>query len=146
MTSVQSSSGNSYRGGGNKITTMTYEKGLYSGGGIKIPHMAHGNIVKAPTLALVGDNAGAGSGNPEVVAPLSDLERIMGTGRSEADTTLLKSILEYIKKLYEQFIIFKNNGGNSYQFVATLSGEVLFNEFVREVNLYKQRHHGAVPW
>lgn len=146
MTSVQSSSGNSYRGGGNKITTMTYENGLYSGGGIKIPHMAHGNIVKAPTLALVGDNAGAGSGNPEVVAPLSDLERIMGTGRSEADTTLLKSILEYIKKLYEQFIIFKNNGGNSYQFVATLSGEVLFNEFVREVNLYKQRHHGAVPW
>lgn len=112
----------------------------------RIPHMAHGNIVKAPTLALVGDNAGAGSGNPEVVAPLSDLERIMGTGRSEADTTLLKSILEYIKKLYEQFIIFKNNGGNSYQFVATLSGEVLFNEFVREVNLYKQRHHGAVPW
>lgn len=146
MTSVESSSGNSYRGGGNKITTMTYENGLYSGGGIKIPHMAHGNIVKAPTLALVGDNAGAGSGNPEVVAPLSDLERIMGTGRSEADTTLLKSILEYIKKLYEQFIIFKNNGGNSYQFVATLSGEVLFNEFVREVNLYKQRHHGAVPW
>lgn len=120
--------------------------GIHAGSGTKIPHMAHGNIVKAPTLALVGDNAGAGSGNPEVVAPLSDLERIMGTGRSEADTTLLKSILEYIKKLYEQFIIFKNNGGNSYQFVATLSGEVLFNEFVREVNLYKQRHHGAVPW
>ena len=120
--------------------------GIHAGSGTKIPHMAHGNIVKAPTLALVGDNAGAGSGNPEVVAPLSDLERIMGTGRSEADTTLLKSILEYIKKLYEQFIIFKNNGGNSYQFVATLSGETLFNEFVREVNLYKQRHHGAVPW
>lgn len=120
--------------------------GIHAGSGTKIPHMAHGNIVKAPTLALVGDNAGAGSGNPEVVAPLSDLERIMGTGRSEADTTLLKSILEYIKKLYEQFIIFKNNGDNSYQFVATLSGEVLFNEFVRQVNLYKQRHHGAVPW
>lgn len=120
--------------------------GIHAGSGTKIPHMAHGNIVKAPTLALVGDNAGAGSGNPEVVAPLSDLERIMGTGRSEADTTLLKSILEYIKKLYEQFIIFKNNGGNSYQFVATLSGEVLFNEFVRQVNLYKQRHHGALPW
>lgn len=35
---------------------------------------AKGGIVSAPTLALVGDNTGAGRGNPEVIAPLNKLQ------------------------------------------------------------------------
>ena len=40
-----------------------------------IPHLAKGGLVKAPTLAMVGDNKGA-SHDPEVVSPLSKLESI----------------------------------------------------------------------
>lgn len=40
---------------------------------------ASGGIVSSPTLAMVGEYAGANR-NPEVIAPLSDLQRILGTG------------------------------------------------------------------
>jgi len=110
-----------------------------------IPHFATGRIVKAPTLAIVGDNPGAGSGDPEVVAPLSKLQGMM-QGGSEYDTRLLTSILDYLKKLYELFLIFRSEGGGSYQFIAQLDGTTLFEEFVKQVNLYKRRHHGALPW
>ena len=43
-----------------------------------IPKFANGGIVSAPTLAMVGDNRGAGNGNPEVIAPLNKLEGMMG--------------------------------------------------------------------
>ena len=46
-----------------------------SGGGI--PALANGGIVSAPTLAMVGDNRGAGRGNPEVIAPLNKLEGML---------------------------------------------------------------------
>ena len=110
-----------------------------------IPHFATGRIVKAPTLAIVGDNPGAGSGDPEVVAPLSKLQGMM-QGGSEYDTRLLTSILDYLKKLYELFLIFRSEGGGSYQFIAQLDGTTLFEEFVKQVNLYKRRHPGALPW
>jgi len=41
---------------------------------MSFPSMANGGIVSAPTLALVGDNTGAGRGNPEVIAPLNKLQ------------------------------------------------------------------------
>lgn len=47
-----------------------------SGGGI--PALANGGIVSAPTLAMVGDNRGAGRGNPEVIAPLNKLKGMIG--------------------------------------------------------------------
>ena len=109
-----------------------------------IPKLAKGGIVTAPTLALVGDNAGAGSGDPEVVSPLSKLQNMMNAG-SQYDTTLLQSILDYLKRLYEQFVIYTKNGGNTYQFIATLNGKTLFEEFVEQVRLYKIRH-GSLPW
>ena len=42
---------------------------------------AKGGIVKAPTLAVVGDNAGANSGNPEVF-PLLTSYRVCSTIRA----------------------------------------------------------------
>ena len=48
------------------------------GGGDKVPALAQGGIVSAPTLAMVGDNRGAGNGNPEVIAPLNKLEGMLG--------------------------------------------------------------------
>lgn len=106
-----------------------------------IPRLATGGLVKAPTLAVVGDNAGANSGNPEVVAPLSKLQGMINTSNGE-DTVILGEILSYLKKLYEMFVIFRNNGGNYYQFVAEINGNDIFNEIVRQNELYKNRHNG----
>lgn len=108
---------------------------------VLIPHLATGGLVKAPTLAVVGDNAGANSGNPEVIAPLSKLQGMINTSNGE-DTVILGEILSYLKKLYEMFIIFRNNGGNYYQFVAEINGSDIFNEIVKQNELYKNRHNG----
>lgn len=108
---------------------------------VLIPHLATGGLVKAPTLAVVGDNAGANSGNPEVIAPLSKLQGMINTSNGE-DTVILSEILSYLKKLYEMFVIFRNNGGNYYQFVAEINGNDIFNEIVRQNELYKNRHNG----
>ena len=43
-----------------------------------VQSFATGGIVSAPTLALVGDNFGAGRGNPEVIAPLDKLKSMIG--------------------------------------------------------------------
>lgn len=108
---------------------------------VLIPHLATGGLVKAPTLAVVGDNAGANSGNPEVVAPLSKLQGMINISNGE-DTVILGEILSYLKKLYEMFVIFRNNGGNYYQFVAEINGNDIFNEIVKQNELYKNRHNG----
>lgn len=65
----------------------------------EIPHLAKGGLVKAPTLALVGDNQNAAS-DPEVVSPLSKLRTMIGqsSGTELAEIkTLLRAILEAIK-------------------------------------------------
>lgn len=108
---------------------------------VLIPHLATGGLVKAPTLAVVGDNAGANSGNPEVVAPLSKLQGMLDNSGGQ-DTVILGEILSYLKKLYEMFVIFRNNGGNYYQFVAEINGNDIFNEIVKQNELYKNRHNG----
>lgn len=108
---------------------------------VTLPRLAKGGLVKAPTLAVVGDNAGANSGNPEVIAPLSKLQGMLSTSSGE-DTVILGEILSYLKKLYEMFIIFRNSGGNYYQFVAEINGNDIFNEIVKQNELYKNRHNG----
>lgn len=108
---------------------------------VTLPRLAKGGLVKAPTLAVVGDNAGANSGNPEVIAPLSKLQGMINTSNGE-DTVILGEILSYLKKLYEMFVIFRNNGGNYYQFVAEINGNDIFNEIVKQNELYKNRHNG----
>lgn len=108
---------------------------------VSLPRLATGGLVKAPTLAVVGDNAGANTGDPEVIAPLSKLEGMLNTSNGE-DTVILSEILYYLKKLYEMFVIFRNNGGNYYQFIAQINGSDIFNEIVKQNELYKNRHNG----
>lgn len=47
-----------------------------------IPKLAQGGLAYGPTLAMVGDNKGAAT-DPEVVAPLSKLEGMLGGGNAE---------------------------------------------------------------
>lgn len=109
-----------------------------------IPRLAHGGLATAPTLALVGDNAGASTGDPEVIAPLSKLNGMIGQAGGY-DTTLLTQILDYMKKIYEMFILMRREGGATYRFIAELEGNVLFDEFVDRVRLYKMRY-GTLPF
>lgn len=108
---------------------------------ITLPRFAKGAIVKAPTLAVVGDNAGANTGNPEVIAPLSKLQSMMQTSSGE-DVVILSNILDYLKRIYEMFVAFRNSGGNMYEFVAKLNGSTLFEEMIRQNDMYKRRHNG----
>lgn len=75
----------------------------------QIPHLANGGLATAPTLAMVGDNKNAKS-DPEVIAPLSKLEGMLGDN-SEI-TELLKVIIELLKNGMNVEIInymFKNS-------------------------------------
>ncbi len=107
----------------------------------QIPKLAKGAIVKAPTLAVVGDNAGANTGNPEVVAPLNKLQSMINTSSGQ-DAVILTQMLDYLKRIYEMFVVFRNNGGNTYQFVAKMNGSVLFEEIINQNEFYKKRHNG----
>lgn len=106
-----------------------------------IPKLAKGAIVKAPTLAVVGDNAGANTGDPEVISPLSKLQSMIKTSSGD-DVVILNQMLDYLKRIYEMFVIFRNNGGNHYEFVAKINGSEIFDEIVRQNELYKKRHNG----
>lgn len=106
-----------------------------------IPKLAKGAIVKAPTLAVVGDNAGANTGNPEVIAPLNKLQNMINTSSGQ-DVVILTQILDYLKRIYEMFVVFRNSGGNMYEFVAKLNGSTLFDEMINQNELYKRRHNG----
>ena len=104
-------------------------------------NLQKGGIVKAPTLAVVGDNAGANSGNPEVISPLNKLQGMLDNSGGQ-DTVILTQILDLLKRIYEMFIIFCNNGGNTYSFTAELEGSTLFEEMIRQDELYRRRHNG----
>lgn len=106
-----------------------------------IPKFAKGAIVKAPTLAVVGDNAGANTGDPEVISPLSKLQSMIKTSSGD-DVVILNQMLYYLKRIYEMFVIFRNNGGNHYEFVAKINGSEIFDEIVKQNELYKKRHNG----
>mgnify|MGYP006974934472 FL=1 len=62
-----------------------------------IPKLAKGGLVKSPTLAIVGDNPNAGR-DPEVVAPLSKLQGMVG---STNDPDLLREVLRWLIKIYD---------------------------------------------
>lgn len=61
----------------------------------EIPHLANGGLATAPTLAMVGDNRNAGV-DPEVIAPLSKLQGMLGGENSEI-VELLRLIVELLK-------------------------------------------------
>ena len=59
-----------------------------------VPQFAAGGVVSGPTLAMVGEYVGAGS-NPEVIAPLSDLQSMIGTDEQVA---VLRQILQAVRE------------------------------------------------
>ncbi len=119
------------------IPRLEYKK-PYKGGAET--SFATGGIVKAPTLAVVGDNPGANSGNPEVISPLNKLQSMIDSSNGE-DTVVLSKILDMLKRIYELFVLSRNQG-NEYEFVANLNGNDIFREVVRQNELYKKAHNG----
>ena len=108
---------------------------------LEIPKLAKGGIVKAPTLALVGDNAGASTGNPEVVAPLNKLKGMLNESDGSAeDTVILSQILQYLIKIYEA--ITSNGNTNIIELIAQLDEGVLFKRMIELNKQYKKRHGG----
>lgn len=106
-----------------------------------IPKLAKGGIVKAPTLALVGDNAGANNGNPEVVAPLNKLKGMLNEGDGSAeDTVILSQILQYLIKIYEA--ISSDGNTNIIELIAKLDESVVFKRMIELNKQYKKRHNG----
>ena len=102
----------------------------------KTPALANGGLVKAPTLALVGDNKGAGSGNPEVIAPLNKLQGMLDVSGDNSQVVTL------LGKIYELLLAFIGNGGNVYEFVAELDGNSIFKEMINQNNMYIKSHRG----
>lgn len=106
------------------------------------PSFAKGGIVKAPTLAVVGDNPGAGSGDPEVISPLSKLQNMIGQSNGQ-DVVILTQILDYLKRLYEMFVIYKNSGGNKREFFYLPDYSELFEKIREQNDIYKDTHNGV---
>ena len=132
----------SYKSYANSVSNFIGKGDAVTGEYHKIPKLAKGGIVKAPTLAVVGDNSGANTGDPEVISPLSKLQGMINTSSGE-DLIILSEMLEYLKRIYELFVLFKNNGGGGViEFVAKLDGSVLFTEMVKRNEIYKKRHGG----
>ena len=106
-----------------------------------IPKLAKGGIVKAPTLAVVGDNPGAGSGNPEVVAPLSKLQGMIQQSGGE-DVVLLTKIYDLLKRMYELFIVMRSSAGRRSAAPNPDYG-MLFDKLVEYNEIYKDTHDGV---
>lgn len=66
-----------------------------------IPLLAAGGLAFGPTLAMVGDNAGA-STNPEVIAPLDKLQGMMGTQALLSEMEETNSLLRMQNKLLRE--------------------------------------------
>lgn len=73
----------------NVITKINSTFGIDIG---TIPRLAEGGILTAPALVVAGDNKGAGTGDPEVISPLSKLKE-MGFGNDERIIDLLEDNL-----------------------------------------------------
>ena len=94
-----------------------------------IPHLAKGGLVKAPTLAMVGDNKGA-SHDPEVVSPLSKLESMI----KNRDPEIVRLLAKIAGLLERDESVYQNN--------IYLDGEVIERRLVK-VRRRKQRRYGG---
>lgn len=102
----------------------------------RIPRLYSGGLVKAPTIAMVGDNKNAYR-DPEVISPLSKLQGMIDSENSE-DTEILRQILMYLKMIYE----FNKDGGGDINVTAKVDSGVLFKETVKINRAWKNRHGG----
>lgn len=71
---------------------------------VLIPKLAKGGLVKAPTLAMVGDNKGAAH-DPEVVSPLSKLQNMINS----RDPEIIRLLSKIISLLENQDDVYQNN-------------------------------------
>lgn len=97
----------------------------------RIPRLAAGGLVKAPTLAMVGDNRNAAA-DPEVIAPLSKLEGMMNGGDTARTIELLQEIVQLLR-------------GLDLTFVGQVDKTVLF-EFTRRTAAEYERKTGVKPF
>ena len=67
---------------------------------LDVPQLAKGGVIKAPTVAMMGEYAGA-SRNPEIVAPQSILQQVMASSNSELMNAIY-SIGNQISKSVEE--------------------------------------------
>lgn len=96
-----------------------------------IPHLAAGGLVSAPTLALVGDNKGAAT-DPEVVAPLSKLQGLLG---QTSDPQIIAMLNRIITLLENEESVYQNN--------FYLDSERIESKLVK-VRRRKSRRYGGV--
>jgi len=59
----------------------------------KILGFASGGIVSGPTLAMIGEGIGTSRSNPEVVAPLDQLQKMLDAGGGRTQTVIVKGEL-----------------------------------------------------
>lgn len=83
-----------FSGGGRLAGQLGNLRKWFQNLGNAIPAFASGGIVSGPTLAMVGEYAGATS-NPEVIAPLSDLESMIS---NDEQTAILRQMLQAIRE------------------------------------------------
>lgn len=106
-----------------------------TGGGVpmwpNLPRLATGGLVHAPTLALVGDNRNAGI-DPEVVAPLSKLQGMMGGADDDRVLTVLNLIVDLLS---QQSSVYENN--------VYLDGEKIDSSLVKIKKRKSRRYGGA---
>lgn len=87
-----------------------------------MPKLASGGVVKAPTLALVGDNSDV-KANPEVVAPLSELQKLTGT----------QDMVKYL----QQIIMLLET--MQFAFECEIDGDKLLKAVAKQNRKHKQR-------
>lgn len=102
----------------------------------RIPRLAQGGLVKAPTLAIVGDNRNASS-DPEVVSPLSKLNSMMGGGNE----ALLMQIVTQQQMILEEIRRFEG-----LKVEGEFAEDVLFRGMIKSKDAYKRTHGGRSPF
>lgn len=67
---------------------------------VRIPHLAGGAVLKTPTVAMMGEYAGART-NPEIVSPESKLREIYAESNQET-VSLLDQMVGILADIYEK--------------------------------------------
>ena len=94
--------------------------------GFNIPYLAKGGIIESPTLAMMGEYAGARS-NPEIVAPQSMIREIISEENGEMVSALYQIATQII------------NAIDGVDLSVSIGDDVIGNAASRANNNYKNR-------
>lgn len=89
----------------------------------QIPTLAKGGVITAPTIAMMGEYAGASS-NPEIVTPQSILKETINSSNENLIATLFNCTYKLIQAV------------ESNQMSIEIDGQKLFNTVRKEANTY----------